>query len=86
MMKWMWVMKSDIDQLIEVLFSLDEPWQGRFLNYLAQKATGNVWNGDTPRREDVAGWLVSQQLQLEIRSMLRTWKGVSFTSEKIIAS
>lgn len=85
-MKWMHNMRTDIDHLIEALFSLDEPWQGRFLSYLAQRATGATWDGDKPKREEVANWLINPQLQMEIRRMLRTWKGASFVSEKLIAN
>jgi len=60
--------------LTETLFSLEEPWRSRFLNLLANYATGWKWNGQSPTQEEVASWLGDNILHQEVTLMLTAWQ------------
>lgn len=61
--------------LTEALFSLEEPWQGRFLNLVANLATKWSWNGQRPTREEIAGWLnVDLDLCRGVKLLLDAWR------------
>jgi len=63
-----------IEALVDALFSLDEPWRGRFLDLVAEMATGGEWNEHAPSREQVLAWLESDvRLYRDIALMLNTW-------------
>jgi hypothetical protein len=64
------------DSLAEALFSLPEPWRGRFLIFLADRATRWAWNGRTPTRKEVADWLGDDHLYEALALMLYTWQGL----------
>ena len=49
------------DSLTGGLFSLADPWQGRFLTFVAQQALGKEWDGNLPTEEEVAGWLYKRE-------------------------
>lgn len=66
--------KTNTDVLVENLFSLDEPWQSHFLHYIAERVMGNKWDGAIPRRETVQIWLNNQNLQRDIKLLLRSWR------------
>lgn len=68
-------MPESIEFLVEALYSLREPWRGRFLALVANWATGGAWNGRQPRREEVAAWLRADlTLYREVRSLLYAWQ------------
>ena len=61
--------------LAEALFSLDEPWQGRFLDLVANLATNSVWDGRRPTREEVLVWLnADSDLCQEVKLLLDAWR------------
>ncbi len=69
------VVKETVESLVEALFSLDEPWRGRFLSLVATWATGGTWNGRRPRREEVTAWLAADTgLCRVVRLMLNSWQ------------
>jgi len=63
------------ESLTETLFSLKEPWQGRFLSYVFHRATSEtMWNRQPPTREDVTNWLGENPgLCQDMRYMLHAW-------------
>jgi hypothetical protein len=61
--------------LTEALFSLEEPWQGRFLDLVAKLATRWAWGGQRPTREEVVSWLsVDPSLCREVKRLLDAWQ------------
>ena len=65
-----------VASLTEALFSLEEPWQSRFLNLVANLATKWSWNGQRPTREEITGWLnVDPELHQHVKLLLDTWRG-----------
>jgi hypothetical protein len=65
-----------VESLTVALFSLEEPWQGRFLNLVANLATKWLWNGQRPTREEIVGWLnVDLELVRRVELLLDTWQG-----------
>jgi len=70
------VAREGVESLVEALFSMDEPWKSRFLGLVANWATGGLWNGRRPRREEVRAWLQADVgLYREVRLMVRAWRG-----------
>jgi len=51
------IVEERVKALTEALFSLDEPWRGRFLDLVAKQATRWKWDGRQPEREEVTAWL-----------------------------
>ena len=78
---WESVMKDHIvltegtELLTDALFSLEEPWRGRFLNLVANQATGRAWDERVPTRKEVATWLGDGDLYQEIKLLLHVWQG-----------
>ncbi|MDY6876760.1 MAG: hypothetical protein SWK90_11245 [Chloroflexota bacterium] len=69
-------MEERINALTEALFSLDEPWRGRFLDLVAKQATRWRWDGRQPGREEIAAWLgASPGLYQEVTLLLNAWQG-----------
>jgi hypothetical protein len=69
------VIKGRARLLTEALFSLEEPWQSRFLNLVANLATKWSWDGQQPTREEIAGWLnADSDLYQEIKLLLDAWR------------
>jgi len=65
-----------VESLTAALFSLKEPWQGRFLNLVANLATKWLWNGQRPTREEIVGWLDGDlELVRRVELLLDTWQG-----------
>jgi hypothetical protein len=63
-----------IEVLVEDLYSLREPWRGRFLNLVAHLATGNGGDGRAPGREQLANWLwADPRLCREVKLLLDAW-------------
>ena len=74
MIRWLNVQK-DIEGLVDDLYSLSEPWRGRFLQLVAERATGGAWNGRRPTREELATWLGTDLgLYREVLLLLRAWQ------------
>jgi len=61
--------------LAENLFSLEEPWRGRFLTFVAQRANGGQVES-SPSQEQVETWLGSGGLRLAVSWLLDLWHGV----------
>jgi hypothetical protein len=65
-----------MDSLIEDLFSLDEPWRGRFLNLVATRATMGTEYGRQPTPEEVSAWFRANPfLRRRISLLLSAWQG-----------
>jgi hypothetical protein len=65
-----------IEPLTEALFSLEEPWQSRFLNLVANLARKWSWNGQRPTREEIRGWLnVDPELYQHVKLLVDAWRG-----------
>jgi len=72
--RWLNVQK-DIEGLVDDLYSLSEPWRGRFLQLVAERATGGTWNGRRPTKEELATWLGTDLgLYREVLLLLRAWQ------------
>ena len=62
------------EPLADALFSLDEPWRGRFLFLVANLATNWAWGGRRPTWEEVAAWLGGDLgLCQYVRLLLDAW-------------
>jgi hypothetical protein len=66
--------REEAQELAEILFALDEPWRGRFLELVANKATGWRWEGLSPTRAEVETWLSDSALCRSIGQLLNTWR------------
>jgi len=61
--------------LTDTLFSLEEPWRGRFLDLVANLATSWAWDGQRPTRKEMAAWLSADlELYREVKQLLETWQ------------
>jgi lysyl-tRNA synthetase class II len=69
------VLKERAESLADNLFSLEEPWRGRFLTFVAKQSTRWVWNGRLPTRDEVAAWLGDEGMFEVVTSLLDTWQG-----------
>ena len=68
------MMHESIDSLIDDLFSLDEPWRGRFLMLVADRATHGAWNQRLPQPLEVKAWLDEDTgLYRQVSLMLKIW-------------
>ena len=73
--------------LIEVLYTLDEPWRERFLILAANLATGWRWGEDEPGQAELAAWLGENLiLQRVILRLLRRWIGAELCLDVNAAS
>jgi hypothetical protein len=69
-------MAVTMDSLTEDLFSLDEPWRGRFLNLVVTRA--KMWAEDRPlpTPEEVSAWFAADpSLRRRISLLLYLWQG-----------
>ncbi len=67
-------MHESIDSLVEDLFSLDEPWRGRFLILVADRATHGSWSQRLPQPWEVKAWLDEDTgLYRQVSLMLKIW-------------
>ena len=57
------------------LFSLTNPWRDRFLAFVAERALGGNWDGQTPTKTEVASWLGKGSLCQAVTLLLNTWQG-----------
>lgn len=64
-------------EVVDALLALDEPWRSRFLEYMANQATGWRWNGrGEPTREEMEDWLREDlELRMKVVKMVRNWTG-----------
>jgi len=62
------------DSLAEALFSMEEPWQSRFLILVAEMATNWTWNGRIPTHREIVTWLSDPDVRREVALMLRSWQ------------
>lgn len=63
------------EALAKALFSLNDPWRGRFLDLVANRATNKAWDSQLPTREDVTTWLSGNPgLYQDVRYMLNSWQ------------
>ncbi len=70
------IVEERVKALTEALFSLDEPWRGRFLDLVAKQATRWRWDGRQPEREEITAWLgASPGLYQEVTLLLNAWQG-----------
>jgi len=68
------VLRQDIERLVDALYSLGEPWRSRFLDLVANRATGGAWRGRQPAREDLLIWFGTDlRLYREVALLLQTW-------------
>ena len=69
------VIEGRVVSLTEALFSLEEPWQGRFLTLVANLSTNWTWNELPPEQKDVAAWLrADPDLCRDVTSLLDAWR------------
>jgi hypothetical protein len=65
------------ESVIDGMYSLEEPWQSRFLDLTAAMANGGKSNGQRPTRGEVASWLeANPALCREMRQLLYAWRGM----------
>jgi hypothetical protein len=68
-------MGTSIENIIDAMYSLQEPWLTRFLELMAAMANGGKSNGHRPSRCEVAAWLAaSPALRREVRQLLHAWR------------
>jgi hypothetical protein len=63
--------------LAENLFSLADPWRGRFLTFVAERALGQAWDGQLPTKNEVVTWLDRDNLRRTVASLVSNWEGAS---------
>ena len=61
--------------LTENLFALNEPWRGRFLTFVAERAQHGEWQDVSPTREEVSIWLHNEELNQTVTTLLNVWQG-----------
>jgi hypothetical protein len=63
------------ESLAQLVFSLEEPWQGRFLDVVANMTTTKTKAKRPPTQKEVATWLdASPSLYQDVRYMLDAWR------------
>lgn len=61
--------------LAQFLFSLEEPWQSRFLDVVLDMASNETQTKPLPTRNEIAAWLdASPGLYQDVRYMLDSWR------------
>lgn len=64
--------------ITQTLFSLQEPWRGRFLTVVARMAQGHETAEVAPNREQVVEWLARDpSLCQDVSCLVRSWLGRS---------
>ena len=67
---------THIDTLADGILTLDEPWRGRFLALLAQRAHEKGQAGHPQSREHIAQWLHDADIYHEFIALLDEWRGI----------
>jgi hypothetical protein len=68
------VIQGSVESLVEELFSLEEPWRGRFLALVKSWATGNSQEDWIPPQEQVVSWLQEDFiLYRDVAALLHAW-------------
>jgi hypothetical protein len=63
------------EPLAEMMFSLDEPWRGRFLELVANMAANRPRRHQQPTKVEVVNWLnTDPSLYQDMRYMLNAWR------------
>jgi hypothetical protein len=63
------------ESLARLVFSLDEPWQGRFLDVVANMIANQSKAKRPPTQKEMASWLdASPSLYQDVRYMLDAWR------------
>ncbi len=61
--------------LAQLLFSLEEPWQSRFLNVVLDMASDKTKTKQLPTQNEIAAWLdANPSLYQDVRYMLDSWR------------
>jgi hypothetical protein len=69
-------MAVTMDSLAEDLFSLDEPWRGRFLRLVATRVTTQIEARQQLTPEEVSAWFAADPfLRRRISLLLYLWQG-----------
>lgn len=64
------------ESLAKAMFSLEEPWQGRFLDLVTKMTVSKTRRRERPTLEEVAAWLNADPgLRIDMRYMLNAWRG-----------
>lgn len=70
-----WYPDCQKDEIVEALFSLEEPWRTRFLELTAQAASSGRWNErGKPSPEQIAVWLEEPNLRRALSHLLLIWR------------
>ncbi len=65
---------ESVESIVYTLFTLDEPWRGRFLALVADWANPGDGNGGLPGQEEVAAWLdADRALRQQVAYLLGAW-------------
>ena len=67
---------THIDTLTEGILTLDEPWRGRFLALLAQRAHEKGQTGHPQSHEHIAQWLHDADIYHEFVVLLDEWQAI----------
>ena len=73
---------DNVNTRIEGMLSLDEPWQGRFLTLLAQRADEKGHIGHPPTRESVVQWLHDVDIRQEFEVLFDEWQGTTVWTDR----
>lgn len=66
--------REKAETLAEILLSLREPWQSRFLSLVAKQAIeAPTRDQDSPTQKEIARWLDDQQLCRQVEMLLKAW-------------
>lgn len=69
------VVGGGAESLAGNLFSLEEPWQARFLDLVANLATSWAWSGQRPTQDEVTAWLAADlSLYQQVKRLLDAWR------------
>jgi len=70
------VRKRNIESLARAVLSLEEPWRGRFISWIAERAGADVSSGLSLRKQ-MMDWFDDIALSHEVIILLSKWSGES---------